>query len=185
MYHQLFESPVGPLLAQWTQAGLRCVEFAQRHRAPAGDEPIAAAPSSVRRAAGRLERECNRLYKTGSWRWTLDELDWTGVSLFQRAVLEACFAIPIGCTATYGELARRVGRPAAARAVGMAMARNRWPIVIPCHRVVGAQGQLTGYSGVGGIDTKRRLLELEAALAGVVGAEFPVDGSRGSDLVHR
>ncbi|MEM8736472.1 MAG: MGMT family protein, partial [Planctomycetota bacterium] len=64
-------------------------------------------------------------------------------------------------TMTYGALAKAVGRPNAARAVGGAMAKNRWPLLIPCHRVLGASGKLTGYSGVGGIETKRRLLEHE------------------------
>ena len=80
---------------------------------------------------------------------------------FQRAVWRAIADIPYGSTATYGQLAERVGRPTAVRAVGMAAGRNPLPIVVPCHRVVGADGSLTGYAG--GLDRKRWLLEHEAA----------------------
>jgi methylated-DNA-[protein]-cysteine S-methyltransferase len=79
---------------------------------------------------------------------------------FQREVWDALRAIPYGETISYGELARRVGRPAASRAVGLANGRNPVSIVVPCHRVVGASGSLTGYGG--GIDRKRFLLALEA-----------------------
>ena len=83
-------------------------------------------------------------------------------SAFQLAVWQAMCRIPSGQTATYGELAREVdGEP---RAVGQACGANPIPIVIPCHRVLAAVGQLGGYSGAGGLETKRRLLELEGAL---------------------
>lgn len=88
------------------------------------------------------------------------ELSW--VTPFRRDVLLACAAIPRGQTATYGDLARRVGRPAAFRAVGNAMRTNPVAIVIPCHRVVGSDGSLTGFGG--GLDVKRRLLEMEGVL---------------------
>lgn len=78
---------------------------------------------------------------------------------FQRAVWSAMTAIPFGATAGYGELARRVGRPAASRAVGAACGRNPLPVVVPCHRVVGSDGSLTGYAG--GLGIKRALLDLE------------------------
>ena len=79
---------------------------------------------------------------------------------FQRGVWEAMAAIPFGETVSYAELARRVGAPAAVRAVGAACGANPLPIVIPCHRVVGSGGRLTGYRG--GLEIKRRLLALEA-----------------------
>jgi methylated-DNA-[protein]-cysteine S-methyltransferase len=84
---------------------------------------------------------------------------------FCREVLAACRTIPYGQTLTYRQLAARVGRPAAARAVGQVMASNRLPILVPCHRVVGSSGGLGGYSGPQGIAMKRRLLELEGAVA--------------------
>lgn len=79
---------------------------------------------------------------------------------FQLEVWEALTAIPYGETISYGELADRVGRPGAARAVGAANGQNPLPIVVPCHRVIGANGTLTGFGG--GLDWKRCLLELEA-----------------------
>lgn len=78
---------------------------------------------------------------------------------FQQAVWQALTAIPYGVTVSYLELARRIGRPEAVRAVGAANGRNPISIIVPCHRVVGADGSLTGYAG--GVDRKRRLLELE------------------------
>jgi methylated-DNA-[protein]-cysteine S-methyltransferase len=77
----------------------------------------------------------------------------------QRQVWQLLREIPCGETRTYGELARAIGRPRAARAVGQCNARNPWAIVVPCHRVLGANAQLTGYAG--GLEMKRRLLELE------------------------
>jgi len=79
---------------------------------------------------------------------------------FQRAVWAALLAVPYGETASYGELAQHVGRPGAARAVGLANAHNPLAIVVPCHRVVGASGSLTGYAG--GLHRKRWLLAHEA-----------------------
>lgn len=84
-----------------------------------------------------------------------------GGTPFQRRVWEALGSVPAGSTVTYGELARRVGRPGAARAVGSAVARNPVAIVVPCHRVVGAGGSLGGYAG--GLAAKRRLLAIERA----------------------
>lgn len=82
---------------------------------------------------------------------------------FQQAVWAALCEIPYGTTATYGELADRIGRPGAARAVGLANNRNPIAIIVPCHRVIGAGGKLVGYGG--GLDLKARLLVLEGSLA--------------------
>jgi methylated-DNA-[protein]-cysteine S-methyltransferase len=83
------------------------------------------------------------------------------VAPFHADVLRELALVPYGSTETYGALARKVGRPRAARAVGTVMNRNPIPIVLPCHRVVGSNGSLTGYAG--GLDVKRRLLQLEGA----------------------
>ena len=90
-------------------------------------------------------------------------LDERGLDPLQRVVYAATRAIPPGTTATYGDVARAIGRPDAARDVGAALARNPFPIVVPCHRVLGANGKLTGFSAPGGLETKRRMLELEGA----------------------
>lgn len=81
---------------------------------------------------------------------------------FDIDVWTACQRVPYGQTRSYKSLAERIGRPGAARAVGSAMGRNPCPIVVPCHRVVKSDGSLGGYSGRGGLDLKRRLLDLEA-----------------------
>lgn len=81
---------------------------------------------------------------------------------FQQTVWKALRDVPFGATATYGDIAKAIGQPTATRAVGAANGRNPIPIVIPCHRVIGASGELTGYSGGGGVETKRRLLDHES-----------------------
>jgi methylated-DNA-[protein]-cysteine S-methyltransferase len=89
-------------------------------------------------------------------------LDIARVADFHRVVLGELALVPYGQVTTYGALAAKVGRPRAARAVGVVMNRNPIPIVLPCHRVIGANGSLTGYGG--GLDRKQALLELEGAL---------------------
>jgi methylated-DNA-[protein]-cysteine S-methyltransferase len=88
-------------------------------------------------------------------------VDWRGMRDFQRRVLLAALAVPRGQTATYADIARTIGRPKAARAVGQALGHNPMPIVVPCHRVVASDGSLRGYTGHRGIATKARLLQLE------------------------
>jgi len=90
-------------------------------------------------------------------------VDWTGMTPFQVDVRKTVMAVPYGRTATYGEVATSLGNSAAARAVGRVNATNPIPFVIPCHRLVGADGGLRGYGGAGGIKTKQWLLDLERA----------------------
>lgn len=94
------------------------------------------------------------------------ELDLSGVPEFDRRVLEACFAIPRGETRTYGEIARELDAPGAARAVGRALGHNPIPIIIPCHRVLAADGKSGGFSAPGGADTKLKMLQIERARRG-------------------
>ncbi len=85
------------------------------------------------------------------------------VTSFEKKVYEVTLKIPKGEVRTYGWVAKKIGKPNAARAVGQALKRNRWAPMIPCHRVIGSNGALTGYSAPGGISAKRRLLAREGA----------------------
>lgn len=119
-------------------------------------------PSEAARAVGRaLER-----YVGGEVvRWPELPLALERVSRFTReALLTLAREAPQGMVVSYGELARLCGRPGAARAVGRAMAANRWPLILPCHRVLGARGALTGFSNPAGLAMKEFLLRLEGAL---------------------
>ena len=91
-------------------------------------------------------------------------IDYSVLTAFQKKVLTTALKIPRGQVLTYGDVARKIGRPRAARAVGQALGSNPMPIVIPCHRVLGSDGSLHGYSGGGGIKTKEWLLKLEGAI---------------------
>ena len=159
---QRIETPVGPFQACWTERGLYSFEFV-RGRSKSSK---ASSAQDLPPAALKLEQAVQDYFETGEFFWDLRLLDWHGVSAFQQKVLRHCYKIKPACTMTYGELADKVGSPGAARAVGGAMAKNRWPLLIPCHRVVGSNGKMTGYSGVGGIDTKQKLLALETKLTG-------------------
>ena len=89
---------------------------------------------------------------------------WETVTPFQQAVLRAALAIGPGHTASYGEIATAIGEPlSSSRAVAAALGANPWPLLVPCHRIVGADGKMTGFSGPGGVRTKVRLLALEGA----------------------
>ncbi len=90
------------------------------------------------------------------------ELDWRVGTPFFRDVWRFVQKVPRGRTVTYGEVAAAIGRPRAARAVGMAMSRNPWPPIVPCHRVVGSDGGLGGFGG--GLEMKKKMLEMEGAL---------------------
>ena len=101
-------------------------------------------------------------YLTGKRQHFRLDIDYTGLTDFQVRVYHAVLAVPYGETATYGQIANQLGRPRAGRAVGAANGANPLPIIIPCHRLVGADGSLRGYGGTGGLETKRWLQNLEA-----------------------
>ncbi|MEZ6150733.1 MAG: methylated-DNA--[protein]-cysteine S-methyltransferase [Pirellulaceae bacterium] len=168
MFTHLIETPVGWLESVWSRdGGLHACGFVEAVATNGWDHQPTKAPPMGQfdewpQRLSLLEDRLRDYFATGQLVWKLDWLDWSNVPSFHRKVLEQCAQIPAGQTLTYSELASRAGSGRAARAVGSAMARNRWPLIIPCHRVVGADGRLTGYSGTGGIETKRRLLGLEA-----------------------
>jgi len=91
------------------------------------------------------------------------EIDTASMTPFRRRVTEACRKIRRGQTRSYAELAEKVSAPGAARAVGTVMSKNPFPLIVPCHRVLGSAGKLGGYSAPGGLETKRRLLAMEQA----------------------
>jgi O-6-methylguanine DNA methyltransferase len=115
-------------------------------------------PLALRELAGRLSCFARRFED----RFTDVPLEMDRLGPFTRRVVELCRAVPPGRTASYAELATQAGSPGAARAVGNAMATNRFPLIVPCHRVVGARGHLGGYSAPQGLAMKRRLLAAEA-----------------------
>lgn len=100
-------------------------------------------------------------YLNGKRKFFELDLDWSFTTPFQRTVLEITQFIPFGEILTYGQIAAKLGKLSASRAVGGALGRNPMPIIIPCHRVVAANGNLTGFSAAEGIVTKQKLLELE------------------------
>jgi O-6-methylguanine DNA methyltransferase len=105
-----------------------------------------------------------REYLEGKRRTFTIPIDWTIFRPFQREALQAVFRIPYGETRTYAEIAAQINRPNAWRAMGRANATNPMPLVIPCHRVIGADGKLHGYGGGEGLPTKEWLLRLEGAV---------------------
>ncbi|GAA0217067.1 methylated-DNA--[protein]-cysteine S-methyltransferase [Saccharothrix mutabilis subsp. mutabilis] len=155
MTHTTVDSPVGPLTLVATDGVLSGLYMTDQRYRPDDESfgPVDAAPFAD--VVAQLEE-----YFAGT-RTTFElELDLLGTP-FQRTVWRALCSIPYGETVSYGELAAAVGRPTAARAVGMANGRNPVGIIVPCHRVVGSTGDLTGYGG--GIDRKRQLLAFETA----------------------
>ena len=157
--YDLVETPVGTLLVAASERGLCRISFA-----PDVDRLAASIGSRVLRVPSRLAAARRQLdeYFGGARRDFDLPLDLRAAA-FQTEVLRELARVPFGEVATYGELARRIGRPRAARAVGGALNRNPLPIVLPCHRVVGAGGDLVGYAG--GLERKRTLLELERTAA--------------------
>jgi methylated-DNA-[protein]-cysteine S-methyltransferase len=151
--HALVDSPLGPLTLRADDGVLTGLYLPEHRRGPApgtlGARDDAALPAV---------REQLAAYFAGQ-RTAFDvPLELRGTA-FQQRVWAALRDIPYGETWTYGELAARIGAPAASRAVGLANGRNPISIVVPCHRVVGAGGSLTGYAG--GVERKRALLDLE------------------------
>jgi methylated-DNA-[protein]-cysteine S-methyltransferase len=156
------DSPVGELLLVGDGEALTGLFFAEHARGPARDALGERRPTAFTGAVEQLEA-----YFAG--RLTAFDLRLAPAGTpFQQDVWRALRAVPYGETTTYGELARRAGRPGAARAVGAANARNPISIITPCHRVVGASGGLTGYAG--GVERKRALLALERSALPAMGA---------------
>ena len=161
----VFDTELGACGIAWTERGLTRVQLPEADRratkrrlcARSGAEPCATRTEPITQAIDVLRR-----YATG------ERVDFSGIVLdldglpeFHRRIYAAAREVGWGETATYGALARQVGEPGAARAVGQAMGRNPLPLIIPCHRVLAAGNKIGGFSAFGGAVTKERLLALE------------------------
>jgi methylated-DNA-[protein]-cysteine S-methyltransferase len=152
----VFDTPLGPLLLARTARGLAGAWFqGQRHHPAAFDAPHTCDDPLLTRVGEQLHA-----YFDGSSKTFDVPLDLQGTP-FQRAVWQALLAIDAGTTRSYADIAREIGKPVAMRAVGAAVGKNPVSILVPCHRVIGSDGSLTGYAG--GLDRKTALLRLEAA----------------------
>jgi methylated-DNA-[protein]-cysteine S-methyltransferase len=156
-----WNSPVGDLLLVADAVALRGVWFADQKGIPAAALQAPEAPDHDLLCTAR--RQLEEYFSGQRKRFDVPMQAWGGTA-FQHSVWQALHTIPFGHTTTYGALAAQLGRPRAVRALGGAVGRNPLGIVWPCHRVVGANGALTGYTG--GLDRKIALLRHEQSLAG-------------------
>jgi methylated-DNA-[protein]-cysteine S-methyltransferase len=155
-----YESPVGPLLLAGSPAGLNYVSFSSGRHAVAVDADWTEERSLFDNAIEQLHEYFAGERKTFSLTLMPEGTE------FQKAVWSELQKIPYGETISYKELAERIGKPKAVRAVGAANGANPIPIIIPCHRVIGNDGSLTGFGG--GLPLKKRLLKLESRQLGLL-----------------
>jgi methylated-DNA-[protein]-cysteine S-methyltransferase len=177
----LFDTAIGHCGIAWSERGVCSVRLPEARseamraqivkRFPEARE--SAPPPAVQRAIDRIVT----LLRGEATDLTQIELDMAGVPPFHRRVYEQSRGIPSGATLSYGELATRLGSPGSARAVGQALGKNPFAIVVPCHRVLAAGGKLGGFSASGGVDTKVRMLRIEQAQRSL----FDGDGQLGFD----
>ncbi len=181
----LFDTAIGWCGIAWGARGVAGVQLPEAgdtetrarilHRFPAAGEasPPPEVQGAVDRIVALLGGEVSDLSAIA--------LDMDDVPAFHRRVYEVARTIPPGKTLSYGDLAARLGAPGAARAVGQALGRNPFPIVVPCHRVLAAGGKIGGFSAQGGVVTKRRMLAIEGAQMNGVTQLFDGDGTFGFD----
>ncbi|MFT3953997.1 MAG: methylated-DNA--[protein]-cysteine S-methyltransferase [Piscinibacter sp.] len=165
-----FDTAIGECAIVWGEAGVRglmlpgagrartLASLRRRHGQAREGELTPAIADAVRRLQALLEGGSDSLESIG--------LDMDGVPAFHRRVYDAARRIVPGRTCSYGELAEALGEPGAARSVGQALGANPFALIVPCHRVLAAHGASGGFSAPGGVDTKRRLLEIERARIG-------------------
>jgi O-6-methylguanine DNA methyltransferase len=178
----LFDTAIGRCAIAWGKSGIcglnlpEATPTATRRRMSLRYPELSegAPPAVVQRAIDRIVT----LLRGEGTDLTQIALDMTLVPVFHRRVYEFARTIPAGKTLSYGELASRIGSPGAARAVGQALGRNPFAIVVPCHRVLAAGGKPGGFSANGGVDTKLKMLGIEQAQRGL----FDGDGQLGFDL---
>ena len=182
----LFETPIGLCGLAWGEQGLVGAQLPEGRPGAAWDrlrrrypDAVEASPPppSIQRTIERI----NDLLAGGRDDLVDVELDYSIVSPFNRRVYEIARAIAPGQTLTYGQIAKAISEtgddPGAARAVGKALGENPWPIVVPCHRVLGADGKSGGFSAPGGVETKARMLTIERARTNDVPTLFDLEFS--------
>ena len=163
----LFDSTIGPIGIAWGPRGIVGLQLPERNeeamrrrlarRYPEATE--ATPPSTVEDAIDAI----GTLLSGQPVDLNFVALDLSGIPDFDRRVYAAAREIPFGRTFTYGEIAKQIGEPGAARAVGKTLGSNPFPIVVPCHRVLAADGKAGGFSAHGGVETKMRILSIEKA----------------------
>lgn len=154
MYYHIIESPLGPLLLAGDESGLKFLNIQKGKKPLRVQEAWEENRNFFKDISGQLEA-----YFAGKLKAFDVKMAPEG-SEFQKSVWVALSKIPCGETRTYGQIAKSIGNPKASRAVGLANSRNPIAIIVPCHRVIGADGKLTGYAA--GLDVKEFLLKLEA-----------------------
>ena len=162
--YTLFDTPIGRCGVAWSERGIARIQLPEasdaktvRRLAMNDDLRLAEPPPAIARAIEQMRRHLGG--DRQDFRGV--PLDTSGVPDFHRRVYEAARKVSAGRTISYGELAARIGAPGAARAVGQALGRNRFAIIVPCHRVLAANGRAGGFSAHGGLGTKRRILAAE------------------------
>jgi methylated-DNA-[protein]-cysteine S-methyltransferase len=163
----VFDTPIGACGIAWGEGGIAGLQLPEKNedasrarllrRYPDAREasPPPDIAEAIRKIVALLSGEATDLSGL--------RLDMDGVTAFDRRVYDVARNIPPGTTLTYGEIAKRIGEPGAARAVGRSLGANPFPIVVPCHRVLGADGKSGGFSAAGGVETKMRILSIEKA----------------------
>ena len=163
----LFETPIGACGIAWSPHGVAGVQLPEESSRATRRRLVARFPGAAEGAppedVARWISAIVALLRGEPRDLRSIELDMERVPPFHRRVYEAARDVPPGSTVSYGEIAARLGEPGAARAVGQALGRNPFAIVVPCHRVLAAGGRPGGFSAAGGVATKRRLLAIEGA----------------------
>jgi len=166
--HTLFATPIGCCGLAWGERGIVGVQLPQASEARTRERLVNRFPMAARTEPpppdiADIAAAIVALLTGEPVDLTGVLLDEDGLPVFDRAAWAIARTVPPGETITYGEIAARIGDPHAARAVGRAMGANPFPIIVPCHRVLGADGKMGGFSAAGGVVTKARLLSIERA----------------------
>jgi methylated-DNA-[protein]-cysteine S-methyltransferase len=173
-HYCLFDTAIGPCGVAWSERGLTRLQLPESDWAATEERLTAAANSSPEGPAPAIAQvitEIQRYLEGRRVDFSTVAIDLRDISPFHRRVYEAARSVGWGQTASYGELARRVGSAGAARAVGQALSRNPIAIIIPCHRILASGNRVGGFSAFGGISAKQRLLSLEGVH---IGADAPL-----------